>query len=332
MNWINSTAYLMATFLYYSVFCLIFSISPIFFNIIGVGIPNKVLLQEQQRYYISSPMRSLIQGNAGCVLPDEKLGYKQKLGDCVFDNIEFSTILKFDRNGSIMSEPKQKKSNIIVVGDSMAMGWGVSYNETFSYILSEEGYSVTNLSMSSYGTEQEVLAALYTDAFEAADTIVIQYCDNDLGKNNKKIDEYKTLEFQHFKGRKRTEFSLSSKVYNAVKLYIKKFSLTRFYGMPIKSSLAIFDSYEKPAESALPHKDSIIKVLQNYPQLDTKNVIIFYSNSHGKKLTDWGGNYRNLTFVDFDLSKRDYYMIDDHLSKLGHVKIAYKLNNILSTE
>ena len=137
-------------------------------------------------------MRSIIQGDAGCVEADNRFGYIPKKGDCIFNNFEFTSVLKFDETGSVMPSEngRNKLQNLIIVGDSMAMGWRHSYNQTFSYLLSSFGYNVTNLSMSSYGTEQEVLTAINHPNFEEADTIIIQYCANDLEKNKKQLKDY----------------------------------------------------------------------------------------------------------------------------------------------
>ena len=335
MSWIKILGYsLLATFLY-SFVCLMTSLSPIFFNIIGIGISNKEILSMQQNYYFNAPMRSIIQGNAGCVEADSVLGYKQKPGDCIFENFEFKTVLKFDNNGSVMSnskkdKSKKDKSKIIVVGDSHAMGWGVSYNETFSYLLSIAGHNITNLSMSSYGTEQEVLSAFTKDDFDRIETILIQYCDNDLDKNKQILKDYVYKEFTEYSGRVPTEFSLQSKLHNAAKLFLKDFNFRQFYLFPIKVLLRAFNALEDPPPiNSSAHKAEFIKVLSKYPRLKDKKIIVFYSIGHGQKITDWNGTVGNITFIDLDLERDHYYMIDDHLKKSGHEYIAQRLNKIL---
>ena len=189
MNLTKAFGYLISSVAIYLFLSMLVSITPIFLNVLGIGIANETLLTRQHDFYFGAPMRSIIQGDAGCVQADSELGYRQKIGDCNFKNFEFDTVLKFDGRGAVMTKHNElnTKLNIIVVGDSHAMGWGVSYDETFSYILNKDGYRVTNLSMSSYGTEQEILSAISSEKFRAADTIIIQYCNNDIGKNKKNI-------------------------------------------------------------------------------------------------------------------------------------------------
>lgn len=330
MSWIKILGYSLLVAFFYSFICLMTSLSPIFFNIIGIGISNKEILSMQQNYYFYAPMRSIIQGNAGCVEADSVLGYKQKPGDCIFENFEFKTVLKFDNNGSVMSNSKKDKSKIIVVGDSHAMGWGVSYNETFSYLLSSAGYNIINLSMSSYGTEQEVLSAVTKDDFDRIETILIQYNENDLDKNQQILKDYVYKEFTEYFGRVPTKFSLQSKLHNAAKLFLKDFNFRQFFLFPIKVLLRVFNALEDPPPiNSTAHKAEFIKVLSKYPRLKDKKIIVFYSTGHGQKMTDWNETLGNISFIDLNLERKHYYFIDDHLNKSGHEYIAQRLNKIL---
>ena len=338
MSWIKTFGYLLISILIYSLISLLLSITPIFSNLIGYTFSNETLLYLQQQYYFNAPMRSLIHGNAGCFLPDSDLGYKQIVGDCYFKNTEFDTVLKFNENGAVLNNHKKNKNapNIVVVGDSHAIGWGVNYNETFSYLLSNFGYKVTNLSMSSYGTEQEVLAAINSEDFNNVDTIIIQYCNNDLSKNKINISDYRDTEFKYYSNVEKNEFSLKSKLSNASKYYLKTFELIGFYSLPIKSMWNFFDASQKKnidvLENSSIHKEFIINVLKKYKkELNNKNVIVFYSNGYGVKFTDWDSLESNFNFIDLNLDRSHYYVIDDHLNKSGHEYIAKKLINILSS-
>ena len=89
------------------------------------------------------------------------------------------------------------------------MGWGVSTEQSFAYLLAEKGYSVTNLSNASYGTEQQLLSLQAYQEVDQFDLIVIQYCDNDLGKNLRGLDQYINQEINAYKKRKRLDFTAS---------------------------------------------------------------------------------------------------------------------------
>ena len=334
MSLTKISGYLFVTLLIYLLVCAIASITPIFMNVLGLATTNESVLSKQQEYYFRAPMRSIIQGDAGCVEADSELGYRQKLGDCHFKNFEFDTILKFDENGSILDSSNQSnsKSKIIVVGDSHAMGWGVSYNETFSYILSKYGYQVTNLSMSSYGTEQEILSAISNKNFSSADTIIIQYCNNDFGKNEKDISEYLEKEFNHYKKIKKSEFTIINKLHNAARFYLRNFSTTAFFKFPFQIIKSSLKDVEQPTFDSIKHKEFVNNIISKYDDLSTKKIIIFYANGHGAKFHNWNESLQGIDFVDLNLKRFHYNLIDDHLNKNGHDYIANSLHRLLTVK
>lgn len=310
------------------------SLLPIIATVLGVGMGHGALLAKQHHYYFSAPMRSILQGDAGCVAGDETLGYVPKLGDCPFENFEFSTVLKFDEAGAVMSKaadapPQSDGSSIIVVGDSHAMGWGVSYDQTFAYLLSEQGYAVRNYAMSSYGTEQELLSALHSSAFAEADTIIVQYCSNDIGKNKERAADYIPGEAEYYGGIEPLDFTTGLRVQNALRLYKSDYSFWDVMAMPVVWMADLFVGPHQAIEDPAEHKALFLEILARYPAFADKNIIVFYSNAHGALFSDWDGEAGNVIFRDLDLARDDYHRIDDHLTPGGHAKIAQRLAAIL---
>jgi hypothetical protein len=332
MIWIKAIGFFIFAALIYIVVSTIVSITPIFSTMLGIAHSNPVLLKLQREYYFVSPMRSLLQGNAACVLADHELGYRIPIGDCNFDNFEFSTVLKFNAHGALM--PKMASgphTNLMIIGDSHAMGWGSSYNETFSYLLGEKGYAVTNLAMSSYGTEQEIKSALLSDKFRHAEYIIIQYCDNDLGKNLQAIGDYSTIEFDEYKDRVRSEFSNLDKLRNAARLYQKKFSPENFFTLP----LTVVESYFEPvfaqtSYDGADHRKSALNIIQKYDALKDKKIFVFYVNGHGTRFHNWTGTFSNVQFIDLKLEREHFFSIDDHVNAAGHKYIAKELHSLIS--
>jgi hypothetical protein len=314
-------------------FAHVASVSPIIFNVFGYGFPNSAILNLQHGYYFSAPMRTLIQGEAACVQADRDLGYKTKAGDCRFDNFEFSSVLKFDDDGAVLKQNENSKKNVIVVGDSHAMGWGVSFDQTFSYIISEEGYSVRNYAMSSYGSEQQVLSAIYSSSFRDADYLIFQYCDNDIEKNSRDLDSYLYQEFREYNGRKRSEYPLLAKISNAARLYIDRYEILSILNLPLKVFYGMFfDSIESVSlPNSGDHKKNFLDVLAKYPQLNDKAIIVFYSNKHGASFENWNSTHKNIEFFDVGLRRSDFYLIDDHLNSSGHAKIASSLIDLMES-
>jgi hypothetical protein len=72
---------------------------------------------------------------------------------------------------------------IVVVGDSQAMGWGVSQDLTFSSLLENAlGKPILNAAISSYGTARE-LKILERIDLSNLKFLIIQYSDNDYREN-----------------------------------------------------------------------------------------------------------------------------------------------------
>ncbi|MCP4694336.1 MAG: hypothetical protein GY859_40265 [Desulfobacterales bacterium] len=72
---------------------------------------------------------------------------------------------------------------IIVAGDSIAMGWGVRQDKTFGALLEKKsGKSVLNAAISSYGTVRE-MRILERVNLNNLKYLIIQYCDNDFREN-----------------------------------------------------------------------------------------------------------------------------------------------------
>ena len=87
-----------------------------------------------------------------------------------------------------------KRKNIVVLGDSFAMGWGVQWEETMGQVLEKElqktdpAYQVINLAISGYDMQEIILSfELYKNLLKPV-SVVYVFCDNDLDlKGIKKI-------------------------------------------------------------------------------------------------------------------------------------------------
>ena len=90
----------------------------------------------QKKIYFRG-QRNIWQNNKDCAVYDKDLLYKPKEGICQFSNPEFKTTLnftKFYRSHFIKNSEIDKKNPIIVIGDSIAMGWGVKIMKPFPFI------------------------------------------------------------------------------------------------------------------------------------------------------------------------------------------------------
>jgi hypothetical protein len=323
-----TTGNLVIFFIFYSLASYLIAITPIFLNVIAYESSNDFILYMQRKYYKS--MRSIFQGDASCEEPNKYLGYRPKNGSCKFSNFEFETTLNFNDGASVINTPiNHSLPKIIVVGDSHAMGWGVSTNQTFSYKLGELGYELRNYSMASYATEQEIVSAIESDLFDRANYIIIQYCENDLKTNKERLSEYKDKIYKFYLDKQKkqiTSLTIQDKIKGASKMFWDKLIFLKAFSYPFRIFLYKEKNYIR---NAYDDQKNIIEIINNYPILKNKKIIVFYSNSFGKKFTEWNRKVDNILFLDLNLDKTDYFFIDDHLNEKGHQKIALKLEKLL---
>lgn len=170
-----------ATCLYVLLTLLLFLFSVVMLKR-GVIFSNDILRGYQITYYFSGG-RNLA---PDCYQFDPDLLYEPKYGACKLDNPEYKTMLHFDAYGRIggVGTRNSNKPGIAVLGDSHAMGFGVDDRETFSAILEEMiNRPVYNLGVASYDTYRELLRMEKSGLINRVDTIIIQYCHNDVTTN-----------------------------------------------------------------------------------------------------------------------------------------------------
>jgi hypothetical protein len=135
-----------------------------------------------RRIYFNFDMNS-IQYLPECARFDPLLGYTLKPGACLFSDYEFSTPYTINSLGVRDTEEALNSPQVVVVGDSYAMGWGAQQDETFAKIIeARTGLTVLNCSCSSYGTAREMMLLKKVNR-ERLKYLIIQYCNNDYEEN-----------------------------------------------------------------------------------------------------------------------------------------------------
>jgi len=137
--------------------------------------PVRRLVQQVYRHF----NRALIQFNPECARYDADVTYTLKPPGCTFGNIEFDNAYDVNRMGLRDTEANLAAPDVIVIGDSHAMGWGVNQDQSFPRVLGQKtGLKVLNAAVSSYATvrEMRMLDRLDTSHLKV---LVIQYDDND---------------------------------------------------------------------------------------------------------------------------------------------------------
>lgn len=299
----------------------------------GIKVSNfEPLLSIQKRYYFGGD-RNVWQYLRDCVEVDQYMIYVPKNGNCKFENIEFETVLSFDSTGRSNNFPFDPNlKSIAVLGDSHAMGWGVNNNETFSAQLQNlTGRRVYNLAVSSYATERELNYLEKMNVLSEVDTIIIQYCDNDLKANliypiNRSIglDRYLKASDSYLANKKNSLVinfipGLTAIIPQNIKNFIKP-----FLGLKI-SEIENLNISE--------HRRNLERVLMEFSDiLKNKRVIVFFI-SGGNRIKspglNWNGTFNknnlNVNFIDLGIKDNYFYSLDDHLTSYGHLAIANEL-------
>ena len=343
---IKTAFYLVLTSLFYVSICLLLFVLGLFALNKGIFFSNEIMKAYQRAYYFGG-FSHVFQADRNCVVFDPVLLYKPKIGSCVFANAEFKTTLHFDENGRLSHHPSGD-GGIAVVGDSHAMGWGVEDDETFSAIMERTlNRPVYNLSVSSYETYRELLRLEKSPVLAHVDTIVIQYCDNDLQPNEFFVSNDSTKGKLQF-NKEIFDSNITPDSSRRSHTYVLTW-LVRTVEIPIQWIRAWLSPQRKAeifqslfAITDMPpgyfdfsrHYGPLMRVLQKFPWINSKRVIIFYSNFSGIKFANYPRPERSSIgspiFIDLDIDPNHYFAIDGHPTRRAHEEIARKLISVIS--
>jgi hypothetical protein len=141
--------------------------------------PVRRLVQQVYRHF----NRALIQFNPDCARYDPEVTYTLRPPGCTFGNIEFENKYEVNPVGLRDNNANLVAPDVIVIGDSHAMGWGVDQNQSFPRVVAQRtGLKVLNAAISSFATvrEMRMLDRLDTSHMKV---LVVQYADNDQPEN-----------------------------------------------------------------------------------------------------------------------------------------------------
>jgi len=297
-------------------------------------------LRNSVGYLYNNGDRRIIQFSPDCARFDENLGYTLKPGQCFFSGNEFSNTYRVNRAGLRDDEASLDHPEIIITGDSFAMGWGVEQEETYAQLLERRtGLRVLNAAISSYGTAREMLALrrIPTDRLRF---LIIQYCGNDQEEN---------LSFYLNGNRLNTMSEDQYRHYAALDARDKSYAPGKYLKMQIEKRVK--ERERKKSQASKPagpdEVDLFINaVTQSGVNLQKVQLIVFTMNGRiaddnrafpaalKKKIA--GGNYpdyiRRMIVLDLSdvLNERNFYVLDDHMNRSGHEIVADVLYQTLS--
>lgn len=300
------------------------------------------------KYYYAQAATNIIQFNADCSVYDSNLFYTLKPSAAFsFGNYEFRNSYNTNSLGLRDDEDALIKPEIICLGDSYAMGWGVDQQETFAKILSRQtGKKILNAAMSSYGTARELTS------FNRLDTsnlkyIIIQYCRNDFTENKTCADAEYTLktsseniynsavEVQYwntrwFPGKHTISFTKlnTSRTLPAVFNMVRKPTVD---SPALNLQLAAFYFTDILARSSINFQKLKVFVVDLNEKRAMNNDFINAVNSLMNTPSFKNRFNNNLVMVPVAdlLTTEDYYILDPHLRPSGHQKIAERLKLLI---
>lgn len=139
-------------------------------------------------------IRNTIQVMPACAQYDDTLTYTLRPGTCIFSNTEYSNEYSINSLGVRDDEAALDMPETVVLGDSIAMGWGVEQHEAFPKVYERiTGSRTLNAGISSYGTARELMLLERIDR-SALKHLIIQYHENDFAENKQFASgEWRTL-------------------------------------------------------------------------------------------------------------------------------------------
>lgn len=114
----------------------------------------------------------------------EVYGWVPRPGAVAFVDGQRTTINPVGLRGPEHALVRSARPRILLLGDSVAFGYGVADEDTFAAALEARGYEVINLAVPGYGTDQALLRLQYEGVAYRPDVVLLHFCaHNDFADN-----------------------------------------------------------------------------------------------------------------------------------------------------
>jgi len=269
---------------------------------------------------------NIIQYDEECSRFDSELGYTLRPGTCSFNNPEFETSVSVNSLGVRDDEASLVGPEIVVIGDSVAMGWGVEDDEVFSQVVEREtGLKVLNAGVSSYGTIRELRMLNRVD-LSAADILIIQYHGTDYAENLafwSDEDAFKTMSKNDY----------AQRVADMPNRYL--------FGKGTYHLLRRLKNTLLAKQGVAPdHWGKFIYALERVPDFDLSAMHLIVlelghfqlpaHELHGRKV-ELSNQPKSITVVDVTGLPLEFYPLDGHPQAIGHHSIGTALARVVAS-
>ena len=282
--------------------------------------------------------RKIMHFQRGCGVYSPNLGYTLAPGAFRFREIEFDNEYRINSLGIRDAEESLVAPEIVFLGDSFSLGWGVDQEETFIKLLeTKTDLRTLNTAVPSYGTVREMLMLKNVDR-SALKCLILQYCGDDYDENRlfyQNGNRPQILRAETFE--RMTELHGKPKDYYPGK----------YLGLKIKKKYQEWRPQPKKSVGARPplgEVDLFLHVLkQNTDQIADLPLIVFEMNGVNqtneftlelrKKITepDQPQFIRNMIVLDMTeyLTDGHFFVMDGHLNPAGQMAVADVLHRAL---
>jgi lysophospholipase L1-like esterase len=296
--------------------------------------PRVPALRTLARQYYGRFDRAIIQTDPRFVRYDPELFYTLRPGRFVYAQREFAHEFRVNSLGVRDSEAALEAPEIVVLGDSVAMGWGVAQEDSFPAILAREtGRRVLNTGISSYGSVREMRLLERVDRRRLA-WLIVQYCANDVGENRL------FLQRGHHVSGTRERFESITKRYEAKRVYYPgkyAWESVRLLERAIKQTIAPRVP-RGPAPTADEEAEAFLNALLRAGSIDFDRVRLVVAEVTGEGAPavmlgalrrriahgDLPRGIRSAALLDIGarLGPEAFHVLDDHPNARGHRLIA----------
>ena len=276
---------------------------------------------------------------------DAELGYTLRPGSFRFAATEFDTRITANSLGLRGDEAALVAPEIVVLGDSFAMGWGVEDGETFPALLQTiTGRRVLNGGMSSWGTGRQLRLLGRLD-LSAARWVVLQFGANDWQENRIFVHGGDAVRPQD-----ESAYRETVRAYLAGRRYWPgRYAVTllgRRLGLVTTDDEALPD-FDDPA---IRHEQvaQLLELLRRAaPLLTGRRLVVLELNPHNRqsdwfiplleetvaRRTDLPAAVADLVAVDVAslLGREHFYRLDDHLRPCGHAVVAERIAEVVAS-
>lgn len=303
-------------------------------------------LATYRHYYRYEEMQT-VQYLEACAQWDARLGYRLRPGRCVFENREFRVAMEIDRLGVRDDERSLDAPELVFLGDSYTMGWGVEGDEAFpSLVEARTGRRVLDAGISSYGTARELrlLEEIDTSRLE---WLVIQYSGNDSLENRAFVEDpatptmdealYRTIV------RERRPRDYPGKLVLELLPTMVRDAMARATGHPERTAFAQMLASERPS----PHEQArdFLQLLARAEHVPRHaRIVVFelggfalgtdaFVEALREQLRDpaLAGLRERITLVSLAaaLGPEHYFVLDSHLDAQGHRIVADRVCEVI---